>query len=233
MTELVEILDVLSNIPENDDIDKDLTDVVLEEENKIDEKNIPEHKDPLDVLFYRTPYNRIRRAKIIMFGSVLSPYKKFNSMEKDQKTKLLKQLERACYNRTIDIANEQNIIASWSDDLFCDIYHIICYKISANLEPNGLVGNPSLAKNILDEVINIKSLPSMSSVEMYPQLYTKVKERIEASKNAKQTVKYTTMYKCRRCKKNKCTFESIQNRSLDECNNFVVTCVNCGNEFNA
>jgi DNA-directed RNA polymerase subunit M/transcription elongation factor TFIIS len=225
----IEILDVLAQLSDDDDVDRDLTGVNVKKTNVC----LVDHNDPIDILFYSKSHNRIRRSKIILFGSVLSAYDAYTNMTTDKRTNLLKNLERACYNRTIDTAHSENVIASWESSLFRDIYHSICYKISVNLEPTGLVCNPNLAKNLLNNSISIKNLPIMSSPDMFPEMYVKVRLRIEASKNAKQAIKTTTMYRCGRCKKNMCTFKPLQNRSLDECNNFEVTCVNCGNEFTA
>jgi len=225
----IEILDVLAQLPDDVDVDRDLSDVKVKEVVEC----LVDHAEPLDVQFYKVPYNKIRRSKLILFGSVLSSYNTYANWPPKQRTELLRRLERACYNRTIDTAHSENVLSSWESSLFCDIYHSICYKISVNLEPTGLVCNPNLARNILNDLISVKSLPAMSSPDMFPEMYVKVRMRIEASKNAKQAIKTTTMYRCGRCKKNECTFKSLQNRSLDECNNYEVTCVNCGNEFTA
>jgi DNA-directed RNA polymerase subunit M/transcription elongation factor TFIIS len=224
-----EILDVLADIPddETDIVDMDGVEVEPRDTCTIN------HKYPLSVAFYQKPYNRVRRSKIMLFTSSLDPYEKFRSMTKEIREETLCLIERACYNHTIDVAHTENIVASWEDHNFNDIYHSICYKISVNLEPIGLVSNPTLAKSLLNGDIDVKQLPLMSSVDMFPQQYTKTLKRIEASKNASQTVKYTTMYTCGRCYKKKCTIENVQNRSLDETGGLIITCVNCGNTFGA
>jgi len=228
-TGVKEILDVLAILPEDDieDLDMDGVDVKEHEDTTIT------HKYPLNVIFYKAPYNRIRRSKIMLFGSSLEPYEKFRSMSSSERAILLKKLERSCYNYTIDIAHNNNVVSSWEDSNFCNIYHSTCYKLSVNLEPTGLVSNPTLAKNLLNNQLNIPTLPRMSSVDMFPQKYTKILQRIDASKNASQTVKTSTMYKCGRCYENRCTIENVQNRSLDETTGLRITCINCGNEFGA
>jgi len=191
------------------------------------------HDCPLHIDFYAHPYNKLRRAKIILFGSSLSSYKEFRNLTYASKTLILKNIERACFNYTIDLSHEENIVNSWDDEIFCGIYHSICYKISVNLELGGLVNNPTLAKNIFNKVIDINNLPKMTSYDMYPQKYIKIKQRLEASRHANQTIKTSTMYKCRRCHESKCTIENVYNRCLDEGVNLRITCTVCGNEFNA
>jgi DNA-directed RNA polymerase subunit M/transcription elongation factor TFIIS len=224
-----EILDVLADIPDEDTNVVDMDGIEVASEHTI----TINHRHPLSIIFYKPPYTRVRRSKIMLFTSSLDPYEKFRLMSIKARDCILSDLERACYNHTIDVAHNENIIASWEDHNFEDIYHSVCYKISVNLEPIGLVSNPTLAKTLLNGEIDVKKLPLMSSVDMFPQKYTKTLKRIEASKNASQTVKYTTMYTCGRCKEKKCTIENVQNRSLDETGGLIITCVNCGNQFGA
>lgn len=222
------LLDVLALVVE-DDIPVNMEGVIV----KTQDPHIITHMYPLNAMFYKDPYNCVRRSKLILFGSRLEPYEIFKSMSVTDRDAFLKKLERTCYNYTIDTAYSENIVSSWEDRNFRDIYHSVCYKLSVNLEPVGLVSNPTLAKNILSGIIDVTKLPKMTSVDMFPQKYTKVLRRIEASKNASQSVKTSTMYKCGRCYENRCTIENVQNRSLDETTGLRITCINCGNEFSA
>ena len=191
------------------------------------------HTIPLPLELYKPPYNSFRRAKIMLFGSSLSQYDEYKQLSNQEKITLLKQIERACYNTTIDLAHNENIIPSWDIEEFCNVYHSICYKISVNLDSAGLVNNPSFAKALLNGQISISMLPKLTSREMFPQKYTKILQRMEASKNASHTIKISRMYKCRKCKESRCVIENLYNRALDEGVNLHITCVNCGYEFNA
>jgi len=188
---------------------------------------------PLHSKLYREPYNVIRRAKVILFGYVLNKYDDFKKISYGDQTKLLIKIERSCFNYCIESANDNNVIPSWDIDLFKDIYTSICYKVSTNLDPDGLIKNKQLALDLLNDKISIKRLPKLTSLEMFPQKYVNIIERLEASKNIKNTIKTTSMYICKKCKENKCTIENLYNRSLDEGVNLKITCVNCGYEFNA
>lgn len=190
------------------------------------------HTIPLDTYFYGPKYNKIRRAKLILFCSLLSEYDEFKQMLYDKQMFIIKKIERVCYNYSIDVANENNIIIIWEDDNFCNIYHSICYKISSNLEGGGMVNNPNIAKKIFNGDITIESLPMMSSTEMFPQKYKEITDRIEISKRVTQTKKVTSKYTCKNCKKSKCIEENLYNRSLDEGVNVRITCDNCGHKWN-
>lgn len=201
--------------------------------NQLNIANIPKHQHPLNILFYQDNYNSIRRAKIILFTNGLEHYPSFLEKTSQQKTDILQKIERACYNYTVRRANDNNVITSWSNNLFKSIYHSACYRVSVNIHSETLVENPTFAINILNNTYVIKNIPKMSAPDMNPQGYTKIMQRLEASKNVSHRVKTSALYKCRRCGKNKCSIENVYNRSLDEGVSLKITCQECGNEFGA
>lgn len=193
----------------------------------------PTVQTPLPVEFYEKPYNGTRRCKITALDMCLSAYKEYTDMPFDERFTLVKKIERSCLNATVSKANEENIPPLWEKDLFRDIYHSICYKISANIDAYGPVKNFKLARDIIAGSINIASLPKQTSQELYPDKYAEILDKIEKSKNATHTVKTSAMYKCRRCFKTECTIENRYNRSLDEGVNLAIQCNNCGLQWNA
>lgn len=194
---------------------------------------LPKHKTPLSNTFYTAQYNKLRRAKAILFDNILSRCSKYMELSIKERNHLLTMLERACYNTCIDKAIAQNVVASWRNDIFSCMYGDYCYKISSNLEQNGLVRGSNLALNILLGNINIAELPNLESQQILPKKYKKIMAKIRASENVKETVKYSEMYRCGKCHKNRCTIKSVINRSLDEDIGLRITCLNCGYEFGA
>ena len=191
------------------------------------------HTTPLSSEFYTVKYSCHRRAKAILFGSCLEHTKQYTLLPYDKKTKLLIKLERSCYNYAINKAADENIMATWSNDIFCDLYHAICYKISSNIDASNDINNTTLINAILSNTIDIDTLPYMTSQELFPSQYTEILQRVEASKNIVQSVKTSAMYRCSKCKQNKCTIENRYNRSLDEGVNLTITCMNCMHSWNA
>ncbi len=187
----------------------------------------------LTAYFYKTPYNTIRRAKILLFDSILSKYEAYNSLSKttSYKLSLCKKIERECYNSTIDKAYEDNIITSWDIEAFCNLYHAACYKITSNLELGGIVSNPNFANKLLNGDIDICNLSKLSSQQLYPEKYDKIMKRVEMCKNVSQTIKTSMMYKCEKCGESKCTLENIMTRSADEGISIKLDCINCGNSW--
>lgn len=188
---------------------------------------------PLKAYHYHPPYNRLRRAKLILFGNVLSEYSKFNDSTYDERLKIIDAIEKSCKNQTIEKAQETNIVATWVNDLFCELYNGVCYRVSSNLEKNGLVANPTFANDMLNDKQSLNNIANLTSVEMYPDRYEIIRKRIQLSKEIEQTMKTTSLYTCGKCFEKKCTYENLYNRSLDEGVNLKLTCVNCGHEFRA
>ena len=85
----------------------------------------------------------------MLFGDVLWNFELFQNMLYTSQIKFLKKIEKSCFNHSVDRADEENIIASWDNDLFSSIYDSSCYKISSNIEPNCLVDNNEFAEKIL------------------------------------------------------------------------------------
>ena len=193
---------------------------------------VPAHRISLLDKHYITPYNKQRRAKLILFMHVFLQHDEFKNYTNENKFLLIERVERACFNHTISKATELNIPMRWDCDLFFDVYTLICAKISSNIDQEDDIKNPYLANAILTGKIEIGDLPKMTSQELYPEKYVSVLSKIEVAKNIKQTVKTTTMYWCKRCKRNECTYEPRYNRSLDEGINLTVHCVTCGNSWN-
>ncbi len=188
---------------------------------------------PLAAEFYDKKFNSIRRAKLSLFDKCLSAYLEYQSMTSPEKMNLIQKLERSCLNTTVLKAKEENIPPTWNNYLFQEIYHSICYKISSNLEADGIVKNPRLALDIIRGKLNIFILPRMSSQDLFPDKYAEIIEKIERSKNATHTVKTSAMYKCRRCFKTECTIDNRYSRSLDEGVMLEIQCRSCHLTWNA
>ena len=194
-----------------------------------------QHDCALPLELCKGPYELdIRRAKLILFRSILREYEEFTKWDSDTLWEYVRRMEVACHNSTVHKAYDENVICSYDDELFCSLYHSICYRVSSNLDKHGLVQNKTLISRLLNGDITIKNLPMMSSVELYPEIHEDIIARVEASKHVKVTHKISALYKCPRCKKQECRVsDNLYNRSLDEGVNLVITCLHCGHEFSA
>lgn len=194
---------------------------------------VPDNSDPIPAKYYKTPYNLQRRAKFILFSSVLKQHEKFMAMSITDRFKLIEKMERSCFNYTIDKAKENDIPTKWENEDFQYVYIVICAKIASNIDQTNTVKNTYLPEAILCGTIDLGLLPKMSSQELCPEKYKNVLTKLEMSKNVSRTVRTTAMYTCRRCRKSECTYENLYNRSLDEGVNLIITCMSCGLEWKA
>lgn len=213
-------------------------------EGKLNESKLNESKDnyllynklnnitPLPSKYYCNPYNKTRIAKLVVLDDCLASHSEYQLLSVVNRLNMIEIIERACYNYTIDKAHENNIKCAWENENFINIYHSICYKISSNLQKNVFVDNQYLPKLLFKGELDIESMPRLPSHELQPELYKDILIRYHLSKNTQSSVKMSSLYKCRRCHKAQCKYESTQTRSLDESNGFKITCLYCGNEWN-
>jgi len=190
------------------------------------------HNIPMPVVVYKPPYNSLRRSKIFLLFNIFTNYNKFNLLNWSKKCNLILDIERACLNYSVDFSQDTNILTSWDNKLFNQIYTNTFYKVGVNLD-NSLIKNNNLVDRLFNGDIKIIDLPKMTFVEMFPKKYEDILKQLEISKKVKKSLKTTTMYKCGKCYKNKCTIEQLYNRSLDEGVNLRITCINCNHQFNA
>ena len=144
---------------------------------------------------------------------------------------IIKNLERGCLNRTLKKAKTHNIRCVWTDPKFIDLYHSICYKIAINLDPDSPVQSDHMKKKIINGEYKISDVANLTSKELCPTKYEKIDQKIERRTNVDRKIKYSELYRCRKCKRNQTTTERRYNRSLDEGVSLVITCVYCYNTW--
>lgn len=174
----------------------------------------------------------IRRVKCLAIGYFLEKWEQFKSLNHQTKQTIILNLETAFYNHTEVLAREKNIPIDWENEIFCELYHACCAEIMYNIDIS-CGCNSTLVDGIISGIINLESLPSIPASELCPQKYADIINRIEQAKNATTTIRTSKMYTCRRCKRSECKIENRYNRSLDEGTNLSITCVACGNQWNA
>ena len=186
-----------------------------------------EHKVPLDLSFFSDDYTSIRRAKIILLMAMLNKHPVFSPLTQPEKNEFVRKIEESCLRHVCDLATESDITEDWDNEAFTSIYHAVCFKITTNLDPD-LVNNVSFCSRILSGEISLDTLPKMTSQQIFPEQYSVITEKMEISKQVETAVKTSSLYRCGRCKQNKCSIESVITRSIDEGCTIKVTCVNCG-----
>lgn len=143
--------------------------------------------------------------------------------------KMCINLEKGIFNKTIEVADENNIIKKWDNKFFTTLYENRLRSIMINLKTN-----TNLVEQILEKKIKAHKLAYMSHQDMN---YDKWSQLIE-DKKIKDENRYTLTieastdnFTCRKCKSNKCSYYQLQTRSADEPMTTFVTCINCGSRW--
>jgi DNA-directed RNA polymerase subunit M/transcription elongation factor TFIIS len=182
--------------------------------------------------FYTDPdYNNMRRLKLILLSSALGNSKLYKQLRFDDKMNYIMLIENSCLNEAIRKAHEYDIRCTWDDFQFEQIYHSICYNILSTIDTTLETSSTELVEKIFTDRIDLSTIAKLSCKELCPEKYEEVTKKIEERSNMEQNIKYTELYFCRKCKRNKATAERVQNRSNDEGSSFHITCLFCHNKW--
>jgi DNA-directed RNA polymerase subunit M/transcription elongation factor TFIIS len=147
------------------------------------------------------------------------------NFEIDEVQRISSELEEICYKYAVDAVSP--CPNGLLNPVCEEIYHLKIGRCIGFFEDEK--GSAKLFKKIVDGEIELKDLPDVNIIELFPERYSAQLARIDET-GKDMPVKYTTLYHCRRCKQNQCTIQSAQTRSLDECNTIFVSC-KCGHVF--
>lgn len=176
--------------------------------------------------------NNIRSSLYqILFSNISNPpLTDAASMETDYLTKISTNMEIALFNYSIRKAKEQKgVVVKWNTAAFVQIYTDHLRTILYNLE-----NNAELSEKIVKGELTPIDFVFMTHQEWSPHIWN---ERIE-DKKKKDNMKYnktvqssTSMYKCKKCGNNKCTYFEMQTRSADESATIFINCLTCGKNW--
>ena len=159
----------------------------------------------------------------------------FNNYLHDEE--ISKNIEGSCYNSTIKIARESKTLIqrNWPNDTFADIYRSRCGIILTHLKINNQDGRTcesNLLERILSGDIDAATIGALSERELCPDTLKAEKAEIQRRLDQKVVVKYSTMFKCPKCKsKDKIIAVEKQVRALDEGRSTFCECQACGEKF--
>ena len=140
---------------------------------------------------------------------------------------MLIKIEVSCKDETIRKTREQNLRCEWSNSHFNNIYHVVCYNVISLLSDD----DDSIIVKLVNGEIDPYSIARLTYKDLSSSKISVIMNKINERANIEQTIKYTEMYYCKKCKRNQTTFERIQNRSGDEGSSFYITCLFCGTQW--
>ena len=144
---------------------------------------------------------------------------------------IITSLEKGCLNRAVVKSKTYNIRCVWSNEKFTNLYHSICYKVATNLDKNSIVKSDYIRQKILDKTCKISDIANLTSTELCPKKYNKIKQKLDKRFNAEHKKKYSELYHCKKCKRNQTVTERRYNRSLDEGVNLMIICTFCSYQW--
>jgi transcription elongation factor S-II len=132
-------------------------------------------------------------------------------------------IEKSIYNYSIMKIEEMNLEAKWNNKKFNLIYMDKLKMVLAYIR-----------KNELNEDITSTNIAFKSYLELYPDQWKNIldNKRIILENKYFPTIEASTdIFRCKKCKNNKCTYYQLQTRSADEPMTTFVTCIECGNRW--
>lgn len=190
--------------------------------NKIDIENIENIEETDNELNKNSSLDEIR----------LNTAQLFNNIIKDKK--LNKIIEQSIFNYACDISDNRKIIKKWDNQIFKKIYFNKCRSIYINLDSSSYIKNTTLLNSIKNDKKKAQNIGNLNCQELFPEHWKKfldTKYKILETMYEDITLPMTDMYKCGRCKQNKCTYYELQTRSADEGMTTFIQCLHCGNRW--
>jgi transcription elongation factor S-II len=143
-------------------------------------------------------------------------------------------LEIGIFNFAIDYAKENNIVCSWSFELFREIYIAKTRSIYANMKQHSYVGNPQLMERFRENVFKPHEIAVMTPDVLYPDKWKNIiDQELKRNKASYEIteVSMTDKVVCGKCKKNKISYYEKQIRSADEPMTAFFRCISCGHRW--
>jgi transcription elongation factor S-II len=143
-------------------------------------------------------------------------------------------IEQSIFNFTCQNSDTRKILKKWDNAIFKKIYINKSRSLYINLNKHSYVKNNSLIKKIFNPQFDLNNIAFMAYQQLFPEHWKKLldeKYKRDAVIYEDKTEAMTDMFKCGRCKQNKCTYYELQTRSADEGMTTFITCVNCGNRW--
>lgn len=189
------------------------------------------HHEPLPSHLYKIqvyidqPY---RLYKILLLLSSACNNKNFRELPDKERISIVTEIERSCFNNSINKVKKDNKPCYWQSEIFRSNYDVCCAEIANNINENSLVGSSYLIEKIISNEIPPSKVGFMNSVDMHNKntdLLEIKKKRLESKIDNK---KYTTLYTCGKCHGKKIEVQAKQTRSGDEGKSFFMSCGDCG-----
>jgi len=171
-------------------------------------------------------YNNLNDKKRLKYVNL------FNSLINN--LKISREIEKSIYNYVIKLSKEKNIIRSWDNKIFNELYTSKIRSIYINLNKESYIKNENFLEKIKKNEIYPQKIGYLSVYDIFPENW---KELIDI-KTKRDKIKYelkpeamTSLFKCWKCKSRETSYYEVQTRSADEPMTQFITCLNCNNKW--
>ncbi len=177
-------------------------------------------------LYESDEYNQLRRAYVLLIASLVDEH--LIDQDINEYSESIIGVEKSCYDHAVEIAEYEMLLPSMLNIQFEHLYRTRITRITKNLDINSEVGDDHLINLIINRSIDIANISKMTPEELSPSRNKQLVEQLTTRRNQKTSIKASSLYWCKKCKKNETTVRSVQMRSLDEGETLVITCIFCG-----
>lgn len=199
----------------------------------------PELAHTSDFLFKKNLASRLQRSDKVLHKLTKMTLKSFDSnghrraIANKYKRALddtkATNLEKATFNYAVATAKVRCIPRDWEDARFRKVYNTKARSILFNITNEK---NPNFLKEIQEGKIKTAEVPFMSNVDIFPELYNPIIEKLEQKvlKNLmaeRRQCDGSGMFVCKKCKSRSTTYYSLQTRGADEPMTNYITCLEC------
>ena len=170
-------------------------------------------------------YNDLRRGYLLLIASLLEEY--IIEGDINDHCDMIISIEKSCYDHSVEIADYELLTPDFTIPTFEELYRTKVIRITKNLDINSEVGDEHLATTLLNGLVDPTTISKLENKDLSPLRNDKLIETLNTRLNQTITLKTSTLYRCRQCKRNETTVRSVQMRSLDESETLVIACTFC------
>ena len=133
-----------------------------------------------------------------------------------------KKLSTSLENSLDTFSNDFLSFKNLEEEYYENIYYAKFIELCEALKE----GN--LKEKIVNKELDMNKICNLPAYKLNPTKWTDIIHKKEQVKNKMDNLASTDNYKCKKCKKNKCTVSQAQTRSADEPMTTFVKCLTCG-----
>ena len=177
---------------------------------------------------------RVRERLVVCFTTTIDA--RYNSclFSLEEKKQASINLEIGIFNFAVKTCKKEQIIRHWSNPLFVLVYTDRLRSIFFNLQQSTFLTDFLFLTHTDTTSLHIRAqeVAAFTHQQLNPEIWTKLiaeKEERNLNKFEKEMKPTTsTLFTCRQCKSNNCSYSQYQTKSGDEAMTIFITCNNCG-----